>query len=137
MDFIQIFNLLSGSFLLLLGFFVIFKNPRGPQNRAFLILSIGGSFWVWGTLFSNYPEIIIILDKFPSLGLYDADNFHPSQVGTYVAALVITCVISNKKPEEIPASIFKDERQLLGIDEDSKTKINLAINAVLNRKPIE
>lgn len=41
----------------------------------------------------------------PALGLYGRDGFHPSRLGTYLAALVMYQQLSGNKPTELPAAI--------------------------------
>lgn len=38
----------------------------------------------------------------PQLAFYSGDNFHPSPLGTYVAALVLTEVITGRRPARAP-----------------------------------
>jgi len=42
----------------------------------------------------------------PSLPLYGGDNFHPSILGTYLAALVIYAELRDKSPVGLPSDIF-------------------------------
>ncbi len=41
----------------------------------------------------------------PSLALYDSDGFHPSALGTYLAALVMYEQLTGKNPVDLPAEI--------------------------------
>lgn len=43
--------------------------------------------------------------KDPNLGLYGPDDFHPSELGTYLAALVMYEQLAKKDPRQLPASI--------------------------------
>ncbi len=43
--------------------------------------------------------------KDPNLGLYGPDDFHPSELGTYLAALVMYEQLAKKDPRQLPAMI--------------------------------
>lgn len=50
-----------------------------------------------------------------TLALYDADDFHPSVLGSYVAALVIYGRISNRSPVGLPARLRTRSGRLVDI----------------------
>ncbi|MBK8283464.1 MAG: hypothetical protein IPK97_00530 [Ahniella sp.] len=41
----------------------------------------------------------------PQLALYGPDGFHPSELGTYLAALTLFCTVYQQSPEGLPAQI--------------------------------
>lgn len=52
----------------------------------------------------------------PQLALYGADQFHPSALGSYAAALTIYCTLFGRSPEGLPASLVIDARRTLQFD---------------------
>jgi hypothetical protein len=45
------------------------------------------------------------LDEDPRAPLFEADGFHPSALGTYLAAVVIYQVLSNRREPFVPATL--------------------------------
>lgn len=52
------------------------------------------------------------LEENPSLALYGADGFHPADLGSYLAALVIYARITGVDPRTLPATVFAGGRRV-------------------------
>jgi len=59
-----------------------------------------------GLLFPAGEAWQIAWSKDPDLKLYSSDGFHPSQLGTYLAALVMFEQLADKDPHILPAKIL-------------------------------
>lgn len=77
------------------GFFDAVRVSFEDAARA-----VGGTFmpageaWRW------------VLDRDPTVALYGADGFHPSPIGTFLAALEIYERITGRDPRTLPAQAF-------------------------------
>ncbi|MCH8247704.1 MAG: hypothetical protein IH951_15040, partial [Bacteroidetes bacterium] len=49
----------------------------------------------------------LIWDRDSSIPLYSSDGFHPSESGSYLAALVIYYQLANRDPRELPLNAAK------------------------------
>jgi hypothetical protein len=60
---------------------------------------------VHGLLLPAGDAFRVALEKDPSTPLFDADGFHPSALGTYLAAVVIHQALSNRGEPFVPATL--------------------------------
>jgi hypothetical protein len=75
-----------------------FDNVRAAYRAA--ADSVGGRFFPAGEAWR------IAWEMQPTLTLYGSDNFHPSVLGTFLAALVIYEGITGKDVRELPTDVF-------------------------------
>jgi hypothetical protein len=67
----------------------------------------------------------------PSLPLYGPDGFHPSTLGSYLAALVITGVLTGTSPQTMPARVVRPDGTVLSIPEPAATALRAAADAAI------
>jgi len=62
----------------------------------------------------------------PALPLYDADQFHPSPLGSYAAALSMFCELYRQSPVGLPSSLTLSNGQQVDFDADQARTVQLA-----------
>jgi len=70
-------------------------------------------------------------DGDPSLPLYGPDGFHPSAQGSYLAALVITGVLTGSSPQTMPGRVVRPDGTVLSIPEPAATALRAAADAAI------
>jgi hypothetical protein len=67
----------------------------------------------------------------PALPLYGSDGFHPSEQGSYLAALVIVAVLTGRSPVGMPARVVRPDGHELSIPEDKASLLQDAAAAAV------
>lgn len=78
--------------------------PRVGGSYLLAAQAVGGVFFPAGLAWTA------AWDRDPSLPLYGPDDFHPSPLGTYLAALVIYEKVTGKDARNLPATLTADGR---------------------------
>ena len=66
-----------------------------------------------------------------SLALYGPDGFHPSQAGSYLAAVVIYAVLTRRSPVGLPARVVRPAGSVLSLPEDEAAVLQAAAAAAI------
>jgi len=73
--------------------------------------------------------------KMPSLALYGSDGFHPSQLGTYVAALEIFERITGRDARTLPPIAIRDNGSAIDLPEATVRLIHEAVHEANQQHP--
>ena len=86
---------------------------------------------VEGLLFPAGDAWVTAWERKPSLRLYGSDGFHPSALGSYLAALTIFAVLCDRSPTTLPLEPIGSNALLLrgASDEDLRIVIDAAAEA--------
>jgi hypothetical protein len=69
----------------------------------------------------------------PALPLYQPDQLHPTEAGTYLAALVITHGLTGARPEAVPSRLTLRAGRVLEVPEDQAATCRVAAAKVADR----
>jgi hypothetical protein len=92
--------------------FMVWPPRSGPGTYAQVSQSYrSAAADVHGLLLPAGDAFRAALEKDPGAPLFDADGFHPSPLGTYLAAIVIYQALSNRAEPFVPATLESPERR--------------------------
>jgi hypothetical protein len=80
-----------------------FPTPFGDVAESYSLAASD----VGGIYFPVTDAWLRAWNRDPSLPLYSSDGFHPSEQGSYLAALVIAGVLTAKSPQGMPARVMR------------------------------
>ena len=86
---------------------------------------------VAGIYFPVTDAWLFAWNRDPALPLYWIDGFHPSEQGSYLAALVIVAVLTGRSPVGMPAHIVRPDGHELSIPEDKASLLQDAAAAAV------
>ena len=73
----------------------------------------------------------LALQREPSLRLYSSDGFHPSEQGSYLAALVMVGVLTGRSPLGMPARVVRPAGTEVSIPQETASALQDAASAAI------
>ena len=86
---------------------------------------------VGGIYFPVTDAWVFAFARDASLPLYSSDGFHPSEQGSYLAALVIVSVVTGKSPIGMPARVMRPSGHELSLPESAAGILQEAADAAV------
>jgi hypothetical protein len=84
-----------------------------------------------GIYFPVTDALVFARAKDPSLGLYSSDGFHPSEQGSYLAALVIVSVLTARSAIGMPARLLRPDGHEVSIQAAAAAQLQEAAAAAV------
>jgi hypothetical protein len=90
------------------------------STRLSAFPDVAESYWlaaqdVGGIYFPVTDAWLLAWERDPSLDLYSSDGFHPSELASYLAALVIVAVLDARSPVGMPARVARPDGSAVSI----------------------
>jgi hypothetical protein len=86
---------------------------------------------VGGSYFPVTHAWQLALQREPSLRLYSSDGFHPSEQGSYLAALVMVGVLTGRSPLGMPARVIRPAGTEVSIPQETASALQDAASATI------
>jgi hypothetical protein len=111
-------------------------RERGARPALFSVWPETTRPWAWAAVYASYANAAAAADaelypagvawkeawrRDPKLALYGPDGFHPSRLGTYLAALVVYGGLAGKLPATVPRAVDVGGRRLTVTARTAKT----------------
>jgi hypothetical protein len=71
------------------------------------------------------------LRRDPAVALYQSDGLHPTEAGSYLAALVMTHGLTGVKPRAVPARLTLDSGRVVALPEETARKLRQAAETAI------